>query len=261
VLSLAALTLVAASPPSPAPSAAPGNDHAQDVAVSQKIYDDMKANGQFVENSPYAAILATVGRKIAAAAQPHWFNEQFVIVRGNQGNAFATPGGIVFVNEGLLRSAENVEELANVLGHETAHLTLGHLTARESVSKTTGAAVKLGQVLSPYASSKVAQTSLDVASLSTRYTFLNFSRQQEYAADQAGADIAAKAGYNPWGTVWFFREAQRLEGDAGFEQYVQQHPSIKDRVERIAQYFKDNPDKFGRWSDAMPSTSGLPMSD
>jgi predicted Zn-dependent protease len=261
VLALGLTTLVAQSSPAPAPSPASSDDHAQEAAVSKKIYDDMQSQGQIVTDSVYSAILATVGRKISAAAAPHWFTERFVIVKGNQGNAFATPGGIVFVNEGLLRAVENADELANVLGHETAHLTLGHLTAREKTSNATSAVGKLGQWLSPYANNSVAQHAFDAASLSARYTFLNYSRQQEYAADQTGADIAAKAGYNPWGTVWFFNEAQRVEGDAGFEQYVQQHPSIKDRIARIEQYFKDNPDRFGRFSDRMTTTSGLPMNN
>jgi predicted Zn-dependent protease len=260
VLALGLLTLVAQSP-APAPSGAASDEHAQETAVSKKIYDDLQSQGQIVTDSVYSSALATVGKKISAAAQPHWFKEQFVIVKGNQANAFATPGGIVFVNEGLLRAAENMDELANVLGHETAHLTLGHLTAREKTSNATTTVGKLGQWLSPYAPNKMSQNALDVASLSARYTFLNYSRQQEFAADQAGAVIAAKAGYNPWGTVWFFNEAERIEGDAGFEQYVQQHPSIKDRIARVEQYFADNPDTFGHWSDHMTSTSGLPMNN
>jgi predicted Zn-dependent protease len=90
------------------------------------------------------------------------------------------------------------------------------------------------------------------------YTFLNFSRQQEYAADQRGAYLAAKAGFNPWGTVWYFEELLRVAGDAGFEQYTQQHPSTSDRIARVEAYFKENPAVFGRWRNVMTSTAGLP---
>jgi predicted Zn-dependent protease len=100
---------------------------------------------------------------------------------------------------------------------------------------------------------------MDVAQLASSYTFLNFTRQQEYEADQRGATLAAEAGYDPWGTVWFAREVQRLEGDAGYESYVQHHPSMSDRIKHIEAYFKAHPATFRRWSSVQPPGTGLPI--
>ncbi len=251
---LIAFVVVALITPA-APAAA--DDHAQDVQVGKSVFDDLRAKQQIVGDSPYQAVLQKVGRRIARAAGPQWYVERFYVVKGGSPNAFSAPGGYVFVNEALLRTVENEDELANVLGHETAHLVLGHVHAKLRQKQRQDVIFKLGHIFSKSTSVGAANT-FDVAQAAGNYTFLNFSRQQEYAADQRGALIAAKAGYNPWGTVWYFEELTRIAGDAGFEQYTQQHPSTADRIKRVEAYFKANPSSFGRWRNVMTSTAGLP---
>jgi predicted Zn-dependent protease len=222
------------------------------------VYDDLKAKGQVAEGSPYLPILRRVGDRLSAAARPHWFTERFYVVRGNQINAFSAPGGYVFVNEGLLRTINSTDELANVLGHETAHLVLGHVQAKVQQQKRKTFLTNIGKALAGKGSqaSQGSQNTFDIATKMGNYSFLNFTRQQEYAADELGAKLAAKAGYNPWGTVWFFNEIERLVGDAGYEQYVQEHPSTSDRTDRIARYLRENPG-FARWKNRPPTTTGL----
>lgn len=243
-------------------SAAPAlaDQHADDVALGQQVYQNLKQKDQIVDSSPYDAVLQRVGEKIADAAQPHWFTERFFVIRGNQMNAFSAPGGYVFVNEGLLRAVDDEDELANVLGHETAHLVLGHVVARNQQQQQRGVLYRIGGL---FANSGLggsnAQTAYNVTVAAGNYTFLNFTRQQEYAADQLGVTLAARAGFNPWGSIWFFQETERLEGDAGYEPMVEQHPSTSDRIARIKAYIEGNPATFGSWSDAEPPGVGLPM--
>ncbi|HEY9085895.1 MAG TPA: M48 family metalloprotease [Candidatus Tyrphobacter sp.] len=236
------------------------DQHADDVALGRQVYQNLESKNQIVDASPYNAVLQRVGARIARAAQPHWFTEQFFIIRGNQMNAFSAPGGYVFVNEGLLRAVDDEDELANVLGHETAHLVLGHVFARNQQQNQRSTLYRIGGFL---ANSGIggsnAQTAYNAGVAAGNYTFLSFTRQQEYAADQLGVTLAADAGYNPWGSIWFFAEADRLEGDAGYEPLVQQHPSTSDRVARIKAYLQGNPATFGRWSDVEPPGIGLPM--
>lgn len=239
------------------PARACADQHDDDAALGQKVYDDLKAKLQIVDNSKYLPVLRGVGAKVALAAQPHWFDERFYVVRGNDVNAFSAPGGFVFVDEGLLRALNNVDELANVLGHETAHLVLGHVQARTNQANRTGLLLGVGKLVTGKASQGV-QNTFDVATKMGTYTFLNFSRQQEYAADELGAKLAAKAGYNPWGTVWFFDELQRLVGDSGYEQYVQQHPSTSDRVAKIEEFLHENSSEYARWKNQPPRTTNLP---
>ena len=236
-------------------SPAQADQRSDDAALGQKVYNDLKAKYQLVPHSRYLGVLRRVGARISAAAQPHWFVERFYVVRGNEINAFSAPGGYIFVDEGLLRTLNDQDELANVLGHETAHLVLGHVDARNQQEKRKNFLVGLGKVFTKNAS-QGAQNTFDTASKVGNYSFLNFSRQQEYAADELGAKLAAKARYNPWGTVWFFEQLERVVGDAGYEQYTQQHPSTSDRIDRITKFLRANP-QYAHWHNVPPSTTGL----
>lgn len=242
-----------------APAVAGDSDrHASDVKLSQDIYNEYDSKHQIDHHSPYNAILQSVGGKISRAAQPHWFTETFVILRAGDLNAYATPGGIVFVNSGLLSNVDNVDELANVLGHETAHLTLGHLDSQQTASQRKSIVYNIGHMFSN--KSQAAQIGYQAGTALGNYGFLNYTRQQEYAADQLGVTYAARAGFNPWGSVWFFQELERTVGDAGYEQYVERHPSVSDRIAKIEAYIKGNPQSFGRWKNRPPKTTGLPQS-
>jgi beta-barrel assembly-enhancing protease len=252
---LAALAVTIAVALAPACALPARADQSDDATMGLGVYDDLKAKGQVVEGSPYLPILRRVGDRLSAAARPHWFTERFYVVRGNQISAFSAPGGYVFVNEGLLRTINNTDELANVLGHETAHLVLGHVQAKVEQQKRKSFLTNIGKALTGKGSAG-AQNTFDAATKIGNYSFLNFTRQQEYAADELGAKLAAKAGYNPWGTVWFFNELGRLVGDAGYEQYVQEHPSTSDRTDRIARYLHDTA-AFARWKNRPPTTTGL----
>jgi predicted Zn-dependent protease len=236
-------------------SAARADQHADDAALGLKVYNDLKAKYQLVPHSRYLSVLRSVGARVSAAAKPHWFVERFYVVRGNEINAFSAPGGYVFVDEGLLRTLNNPDELANVLGHETAHLVLGHVDARNQQEKRKNFILNIGKAFAKK-SSPAAQNTFDAASKVGNYTFLNFTRQQEYAADELGAKLAAKARYNPWGTVWFFEQLERVVGDAGYEQYTQQHPSTSDRISRITKFLQGNP-QYSHWHNTEPATTGL----
>jgi predicted Zn-dependent protease len=236
------------------PRAAFADAHDQERQISQQVYNDLKNKGQIVTTSPYYPILRAVGDKIAAVNQPRWYSQNWVIVKGAQANAFSVPGGNIYVTEALLKDAENEEELASVLGHETGHLVLGHVMDRIHKAQT---AQIVGGLLSIFIHS---QGTYNLINFLGSYAFLNFNRAQEYQADHEGVILAGKANYNPWGMVWFFQKLQKLYGDAGFEQYVQDHPSTSDRIKRIETFFSSDPSQFGKWQNKMTSTSGLAQS-
>ena len=238
------------------PAAALADDpHAQEKQIGQQVYSDLRSKNQIIDTSGYYPVLRAVGDKIAAANQPRWYNQNWLIVKGDQANAFSVPGGNIYVNEALLKNAENQDELASVLGHETGHLVLGHVMDRIHKAQT---AQLVGNILSLFIRSAGAFSLINFLG---SYAFLNFSRAQEYQADHEGVILAAKAGYNPWGMVWFFQKLEKLYGNAGFEQYVQDHPATSDRISRIEAFFNSDPAQFGKWQNKMTSTSGLTTSN
>jgi predicted Zn-dependent protease len=253
VCALAGLGVMGASS-SPTPNPGPSDAHTQERQIGQQVYDQQRQQGLILDTSPYYPVLRAVGGKIAAANQPRWYPQNFIIVKGTQANAFSVPGGNVYVNVALLQNAENEEELASVLGHETGHMVLGHVMNRIHQAQT---ANTIGSILSLFIRN---QATFSVLNFLGNYAFLNFSRAQEYQADHEGVILANKAGYNPYGMVWFFQKLNKLYGDAGFEQYVQDHPSTNDRITRIEQFFQSDPAQFGKWQNKMTSTSGLTTS-
>ena len=244
-----AFAALAALPAGALPASADAHD--QERQIGQQVYNDQRSKGLIIDTSSYYPVLRKIGANISQAAAPHWYTMNFIIVKGTQANAFSVPGGNIYVTEALLKDSENEEELASVLGHETGHLVLGHVMDRLHKAQTANI---IGTILSIFIRN---QTTATVVNLLGNYAFLNFSRAQEYQADHEGVILANKANYNPYGMVWFFLKLEKLYGNAGFEQYVQDHPSTNDRVNRIEQFLRSDPSQFGKWQNTMTSRSGL----
>lgn len=255
ICGVCAMGAAVAAPPFALPALADAHD--QERQIGKQVYDDQRKQGQVVDLSPYYPVVRAVGAKISQAAQPHWWPLNFIIVKGKQANAFSTPGGYIFVNETLLKSAGNADELASVLGHETGHIVLGHVMNRIQQAQRLNL---LFGIASIFIHTQGQANVFNLAQFGANYGFLNFDRQQEYQADHEGSILAGKAGYNPYGMIWFFRTLQKLYGDVGFEQFVQDHPSTKDRIARLEQFFHADPGFFGKWRDNRTSATGLPLS-
>jgi predicted Zn-dependent protease len=232
------------------------DDHSQEQQIGQQVYNDQRSKGQIIDSSPYYPVLRSIGSRISSAAQPHWWPMNLVVVKGTSANAFSVPGGWVYVNEALLRNAANEAELANVIGHETGHIVLGHVMNRIHQAQTLNIALGIASL---FVHSAGAANTFNLAEALAGYGFLNFSRQQEYQADHEGTILAGRAGYNPWGMVWFFQKLEKLYGDQGFEAYVQDHPSTKDRIARIESFFRSDPQQFAGWTPHPPQSPGLPL--
>jgi predicted Zn-dependent protease len=233
---------------------AAADDHSQELQIGAQVYNQLRSQNQILDTSSYYPILRTIGERISAAAQPHWYTMNFIVVKGAQANAFSVPGGNIYVNEALLKNAENEDELANVLGHETGHLVLGHVMNRLHQAQTANV---IGNILNVFIRNPYAATAVNLLG---NYAFLNFSRAQEYQADHEGVILSSTAKYNPYGMVWFFQKLEKLYGNAGFEQYVEDHPSTDDRIKRIKTFFAADPARFASFNNVMTSTAGLATS-
>jgi len=195
-----------------------GQQLAQDVASQVRFNNDPAVNA-YVEN---------VGRKIIAQT-PAPFNQlpwDFHVVEDPSINAFAIPGGHVYVNTGLIAAAENASELAGVMAHEISHVTARHST--EQISRQYGlsvlASVVLGQ--NPGALQQIA------AQIVAGGALARFSRDAEREADELGIQAMAKAGYDPHGMAAMFRVllAHSKSNPGRVEQFFATHPTTEDRI-------------------------------
>jgi len=155
----------------------------------------------------------------------------FTVVDSDEINAFAIPGGYVYVTKGLLKAATTSAEVATVLGHEVGHIAARH--GVKSMEIQFGAAL-LGQLLGSGEIAKLVQEAISLG------TGLVFDQDQEREADKLGVDFALRAGWNPWGMVDFFEYLQTIEpkgDDLGpltkLGELFSSHPPTRERLENV----------------------------
>jgi beta-barrel assembly-enhancing protease len=205
------------------------------IPESQEVAMGLQAAPQFesqfggaVSNSQVQAYVQGIGKKLAAVSdrQVPW---EFKLVNSTTPNAFALPGGKVFVTAGLFKSLTNERQLAAVLGHE-----IGHVCAKHNVK---GMQRQMGaQALTELAAKAVspdkAEAAKTAAGVVGNMAVLKYSRDDEYMADSLGIKYMEKAGYNPWGMVETLEYLLKLGGtEAGkFQEMFQTHPLTSERV-------------------------------
>jgi len=146
-------------------------------------------------------------------------------------NAFAAPGGYIYVTRGILALMNSEAELAVVLGHE-----LGHVTARHSVRKMSGLLLlNLGLAVGGLLNEDIAKVA-GFASLGIQILFLKFSRDDEYQADALGIEYARKGGYRPREMMSFFTSLQKMTADSGghkLPNFLSTHPLTENRIKKV----------------------------
>jgi predicted Zn-dependent protease len=188
-----------------------------------------------LRNRNVDAYLNKVVRKLAAQAPGARYPYAIKAVNDPAINAFALPGGPMYVNRGLFEAARSEAELAGVLAHEMAHVALRHGTHQASKAYLGQAGLGiLGGLLGKNGGS-TAQIVSAVGGLGLNALFLKFSRDAEYQADQVGAQIMAGAGYDPVAMADFFGVLRSEQGrDPGkLEKFFSDHPPASDREARI----------------------------
>ncbi len=188
-----------------------------------------------VEEAALVAWVQTVGERLAAHSPRQDVSYRFHVVDAAEPNAFALPGGPVYVSRGLLALVNDEAELACVLGHE-----IGHVAARHSVRRlTVGAPFALAFGVPSAVVGSVSRTLGGVvggvgAALSQGLVLAPYSREQERQADRIGIEIAAKAGWDPGAMARFLttleRETELMRGTSRRPSFFDSHPSAPARV-------------------------------
>lgn len=216
-----------------APAVPAGTDPEDAVIGLREHPRIISAYGGVYEHRKTEIMLARmVSNLLAAADQP---NTQFTItiLDSSEVNAFALPGGFIYVTRGILALANDMSELAAVIAHEIAHVTLRHARARSNRVRTSEIVDRvitgvLGGVID--ASQTAERTAQSLAA---------FSQGQELEADREGIKIASRAGYDPHAAARFLtamgRFAQFAAASNGGEDFLSSHPSTPDRIQRAAE--------------------------
>jgi beta-barrel assembly-enhancing protease len=209
------------------------------VSVEQEIEIGRHANAQVREQVPELddaealTYVRGIGRRLAARATGPRYPYSFSIVDDRAINAFALPGGPVWLHRGVLHAAGNESQVAGVLAHEVAHIAQRH--AAEQLTKATMANWGLGLLGAVLGNSVGAGTAQIAAGALTNSAFLKFSRDDEREADRVGLEILRRAGWDPRGMLELFevlrREAKRNPGSV--EVFFSSHPAPGDRIKLL----------------------------
>ncbi len=205
-----------------------------DVKVGRQAAAEAEQQFPLMRDSEVQGYVESVGQRLVAAIPQEFqhpeFHYYFRVINASDINAFALPGGPMYVNRGMIQAARKEGEMAGVMAHELSHVALRHGTAQatkaQKYSLLAGIAGIAGSVLGGGGLGQLAAGSVGVY-------FLKFSREYETEADLLGARIMANAGYDPRDLANMFQTIQRQGGGGGG--FFSDHPSPANRYERINQ--------------------------
>ena len=200
----------------------------QDIEIGRQYAAEVKQQADVVDNPQLQNYVKEIGQRLAQQPQADTYPYEFTLINEPSINAFALPGGPIFVHSGLIEAADNEAQLAGVLAHEIAHVALRHGTSQASKSQMIQLpAVLAGAVLgNGGALAQIGQlgVGLGLEALITKY-----SRTAEKEADALGARIMSGAGYDPLQMARFF-EKLAAEGGARPPIFLSTHPDPGNRT-------------------------------
>jgi beta-barrel assembly-enhancing protease len=200
---------------------------AQEIAMGNDMDATLQKKIKVLDNTAMHNRLNSIGHRIASVSDRQDLQYTFRIADDKEFNAFAVPGGYIYINSGLMDAA-NDDELACVVAHE-----IGHVAARHSVKQlqsTLGYSMLMNIALGLSGQAEIGKAADVIFNL----TSLGYSRQDELQADLLAVRYARKAGYNPAGLISFFRilqEAQRKNPSMRVE-FLSSHPDLAKRILR-----------------------------
>jgi predicted Zn-dependent protease len=204
--------------------------------LGKEFYDKLEKENIIFHDERTDRFLSLVGERILSHSVRAPFDFKFSIIRSSAINAFATPGGYVYVNQGLITLVENEAELAGVLAHEIAHVNGRHISEIVDRSNKIGiaslAAILAGAFLGGSGDVAAAVTSFTMATATT--LSLKYSREQEEAADRMGIAYLVAAGYSGNAMLDFLKIMKRYEFYSNaIPSYFLTHPGTDDRTHYI----------------------------
>jgi predicted Zn-dependent protease len=218
---------------------APSTGAFQLVSVNDEIAIGRQANAQVRQQTPevtdaaVAGYVRSLGLRLAAHADGPRYPYSFEVANYREVNAFALPGGPVWVHRGALDAAQNESQLASIVAHEVAHIAKRH--AASQLTKATAANLGLGllgALLGDGRGSEIAQIG---AAIGAQTAMAKFSRDDEREADAAGLQFMRRAGYDTRGAIQFMQILRARQGrDPGsVETFFASHPAPAERVTRL----------------------------
>ncbi|MCC7195476.1 MAG: M48 family metalloprotease [Gemmatimonadaceae bacterium] len=201
----------------------------QEVQMGQQYAAQIQEQLPIVRDPEIVRYINVLGDSLASVTDDRSLQWHFYVVDQMEINAFALPGGYIFVNRGLIERAKTMSEVAGVIGHEIGHVTRRHSIKQMQKAQGANVGVTLACILTNVCSSDVARTGIDLAAGGL---FARFSRDDEAEADAEGVKTVIKAGIDPRGIPAMFRILldERKQQPGAVETFFASHPLEESRI-------------------------------
>jgi Zn-dependent protease with chaperone function len=212
----------------------------QEEQLGQQAAAQVQKQMEVVNNPTVEAWLNRIGQSLAKTPEANAYPYYFKLVNEDSINAFALPGGPMFVHTGLIKAADNEDEVAGVLAHEMSHVALRHGAAQISKQQTWGTLFGvLQQGAGALGCGALCQAASAGLGLGGNSLLMKFSRGYEHDADINGARMLYSAGYDPIGLPTFFQKLEAKLGTAaepkGLALWMSSHPATGNRIQYVQQ--------------------------
>jgi len=207
--------------------------------MGQEYSAQINAQLPIVQDAEVNRYVNVLGDSIAKLADNRGLDYHFFIVNAAEINAFAVPGGFVYVNRGLIDKSQNLSQLAGVLGHEIGHVVRRHSVKQMEKAQGANIGLVLGCTLINICNNQAANAAIQIGGSAL---FAKFSRDDERQADEEGVKNTIRAGISPIGMPQMFQILlnERQSNPGAVEGWFASHPGEEERIARanamIAQY-------------------------
>jgi predicted Zn-dependent protease len=233
-------------------------DEPQEIELGRAVTASVGARYQVLRDPALTRYVALVGNAVAAQSTRPDLRYYFAVLDSPEVNAFATPGGFVFVTRGALQLMRDEATLGGVLGHEVAHVALRHgVESVKAQSRKELLMLGLQEGLShTQVGAFAGAISTAADAVAEQVVLKGFSRKEETEADQAGFQYALRAGYDPAGLRDFLAALVARGGtDSSLKTFFSTHPATQERLQEQERLLKDAPTggrrNLERWSQAV----------
>lgn len=204
----------------------------REIGIGRNAHPQIVEYFGYYHNQPLQSYVNRVGQKLVTVCKRNDIDYTFTVLDSDMVNAFAVPGGYIYITRGLLAMLNNEAEMAGVLAHE-----IGHVAGRDSAAMMSQQMLAQVAVLAGAVGAASSGGGGDMAAASMQLfnaLMLGFSRDREYLADEQSVDYMFAAGYDTLRVKDFMLSLSQLgQGPSGPQQYLMTHPFIFDRIDRI----------------------------
>ena len=201
----------------------------QEVELGATTAAQVSAELPLIRDAAVVNYINSLGNQLAKATDTRNLSWQFTVVDSKEVNAFALPGGWVYVNRGLIQRATNMSELAGVIAHEIGHVTRRHSVQQLQQAQEANVGLTLLCTLTKVCESGASQTAINIGGSAL---FAKFSRSDESEADAEAVATTVKAGISPAGIPEMFRLllSERQTNPGALDAFFASHPMEEDRI-------------------------------